>query len=660
MVDNNSKDDNKKKSSPHPLAGYNIIPYNVGDDSYVPDNHQKNDDDNTLYQSLYSSNNSDAAKASTKQKIKTKEENKEEEAQLEVTIKPKATPTEKPSTYIEPEFNHFAKKDDEETEKPQSLEIKPIPAIAESDNQQPKITTDKPVEIPQKAKTEDNQTPPPAGSSNNNNSLVFILVLLILIALIGYYMFNKGVSRNNDDLSSGRNIVASGDTDTNNSSAPQNLADTITSAINDNNIDSSSAPNPENNNFTWPNNFSSANSDRWLVRNHYNITKIQPRIMILHYDNLVSINEIEQIANEHIEVIKEATKPYGYSNADSEPFIEHQIAYIADLRDNNMNISKNNAISSYLPVKNMQSASNANSSWRIDFERLLSDNYLTSPQLAKSVDTEWQDSICNLAKKGDINELWLSMPMDSNGNNSGTTNNLMPAVLEYKRKYNNKLQYHQSEFNRCASGQCFDMADYIPCENSLRIVWIDSRFNQQKGCFIENYLYAFENMALSENNVAWLAPYAKELFNMQLNKDYGVTFENWLSCSAAYENNSADIQKCISYLSSNQIKYNLWDQSGTISNYDPKCGSVTMPLNANYLYDKNGKDNVATSCPYWRDASYRKISYQNSMKNQYEAIAPGCMGSWALWWAQNIPNVSSNAKDNLGQQMRNWWLFMYY
>src|SRR5262245_13586565 len=84
---------------------------------------------------------------------------------------------------------------------------------------------------------------------------------------------------------------------------------------------------------TWPNRVSQSNSDEWLVEHHDRIRVMRPRVLVLNFVNGLEQDEARRKAEALIAAIREASRWHGYSDPSAPPFLEYEIAKIADLRD---------------------------------------------------------------------------------------------------------------------------------------------------------------------------------------------------------------------------------------------------------------------------------------------------------------------------------------
>ena len=83
----------------------------------------------------------------------------------------------------------------------------------------------------------------------------------------------------------------------------------------------------------WPNKSSNANSDAWIVKNHDQLKKMKPRVLVLNFANGFEREQVEKKAQQLAKALTEGTRYHGYKDPDAPAFIEWQIFRIVELTD---------------------------------------------------------------------------------------------------------------------------------------------------------------------------------------------------------------------------------------------------------------------------------------------------------------------------------------
>ncbi len=64
----------------------------------------------------------------------------------------------------------------------------------------------------------------------------------------------------------------------------------------------------------WPNKWSRANSDEWIVKNHDRIRQMKPRILMINFSNEVDPAKPMRLANDLIAALRECSRYHGYGH----------------------------------------------------------------------------------------------------------------------------------------------------------------------------------------------------------------------------------------------------------------------------------------------------------------------------------------------------------
>lgn len=387
----------------------------------------------------------------------------------------------------------------------------------------------------------------------------------------------------------------------------------------------------------WPNQISSANSDRWLRENHDRISQLRPRILALNFVNSRSMSEMRARLSQAIAMFAEASRYHGYDNPDSFPFIQYQLAITLDMRDRTIPQNWPYRNSTSYPREDPQQGH-----WSLDYGKLFTPEYAKLYNIRDS-QTGQVLGLCDLFEQGAINEVWIYGDADIPEEVDGA------EILELKPFYDRHGNRSNRPMNRCAGNGCFDEEDEIPCRNTVRIAWFNN--TRGPGCFMESLSHGIERMAVS-GTIPYLTPYFVEFAGLNLSDRYDLPVSSWYACPYG--------EPCLQYPSETSLEYRLPQGRGRIENYDPICGNVHFSPNATQHYDLDSPYTVQTSCSHYRDGSGQKSRFTSTAYDEYRDLANDCQGAWAVWWWQNFPGLNNTAKDNANRPMRNWWPYLYY
>src|SRR5258705_517757 len=85
----------------------------------------------------------------------------------------------------------------------------------------------------------------------------------------------------------------------------------------------------------WPNQSSRANSDRWVVEHHDQIRRMNPRLLVLNFDNHAPREKLDRLVDKIIAGIAEGSRYHGYDDSNAPVFLHYQVFKFLDLRDTN-------------------------------------------------------------------------------------------------------------------------------------------------------------------------------------------------------------------------------------------------------------------------------------------------------------------------------------
>src|SRR6478752_4523934 len=101
---------------------------------------------------------------------------------------------------------------------------------------------------------------------------------------------------------------------------------------------------------SWPSTAHGANSDPWLVSHRTVITEMHPRVLVLNFQNGISMDAARQTAQRQIDAIAEGSRYHGYSDPSAPVFLHYEIAGVVDLTDATTPAGWTNPSSTLLPT----------------------------------------------------------------------------------------------------------------------------------------------------------------------------------------------------------------------------------------------------------------------------------------------------------------------
>jgi hypothetical protein len=176
------------------------------------------------------------------------------------------------------------------------------------------------------------------------------------------------------------------------------------------------------------------------------------------------------------------------------------------------------------------------------------------------------------------------------------------------------------------------------------------------GCGTENLGHSLEGMA-NCGAIPYFTRYFKEYAMLDLDTRYGLPF------NSLYALPIKPLQ--VAYPTRTTAVITWHGDEYRVTNYIPAGGNVHFPPNARAHYDQDNDQPVASTIEDWRcgngpGGTDRVVNYSRRMIARYRKDAPDCMGTWLIYWRQNMPGLDNQAKDDAGKPMKNWWPFLFY
>jgi hypothetical protein len=397
----------------------------------------------------------------------------------------------------------------------------------------------------------------------------------------------------------------------------------------------------------WPNDEHPATSDPWIAEHHTELVVMRPRILALNFVNTKTNDQMLAHLGELTAAIREATRHRGYADPDAEPFLEYEIAYAIDLRDDPVPAGWSLRNSTVYPREMPQEGA-----WSFDYEQLFTEAFADHYGIADPDDPSRNLTLCELSERGLVHEVWVYGDADVPDVSAA-------EILAITRRWDADGTIRTDlPLERCAANGCFDGEDEIPdtCTRTLRVGWVNN--TRGVGCFLESLGHGFEGHA-RESTTPYFSRYFEELGGFDLDTRFGLGFDSWYACGYS---GGGD---CLSYPSSSSVTYTAGAESGTIDPYVPVCGNAHFPPNGRNHYDIVNTTAVMSTC-----AGYRRgegpggedLAEPSGVSDWsgYFDLAPDCTGAWAVYWWQSFPGRGNAAADDDGMPMKNWWPFLFY
>jgi len=392
----------------------------------------------------------------------------------------------------------------------------------------------------------------------------------------------------------------------------------------------------------WPNAESQATSDPWIAEHHDEIQVMRPRVLAINFVNARSMADMHGLLSQITAAIREATRPHGTSDANAKPFLEYELKFEADLRDDpppsGWTYNNSTLYPRQQPVVGQ---------WGFDYGKLFTEEYAARFGIEDPLAPGKMLTLCEASEKGLVHEVWIYADADVPDASAAEVLGIQPA-------YDASFKRISDALNHCAGNGCFDAEDVIPaaCTRTLRIGFVND--TRGVGCYMESLSHGIETIGQS-NDIPYFSQYFPEFGGFDLDQRFGLPFESWYACSDP---------DCLTYPTSSSVSWKAANQAGTIDPYVPVCGNAHLPPNARNQYDVVNDQPVASQCRAYRtqggpDSDPSELTSHADWA-QYEAIAGDCTGQWLVWWWQNFPGFQALAKDAQGKPMKNWWPFLFY
>jgi hypothetical protein len=387
----------------------------------------------------------------------------------------------------------------------------------------------------------------------------------------------------------------------------------------------------------WPNRASCRNSDPWLVENHDGIRVMRPRLLVLNFSNNRDMPWIQQRTEETIRALAESTRYHGFKNPRAPAFLQYEVARYVDFRDEPVATGRENRNSSKYPRGDQPGTTR--------YAPFYSDAFAREYGFADPSQPGRYLNLHDLISAGLVHELWFY----------GIHDDEVAAfeTIEFKQYYDEQLRPIEGKFGPAGNGHPADM----PWSGrSFRITWFNT--DRGLGCGMENFGHSLEGVA-NHNAIPYYKRYFDEFAEFDLDRRYsGFPVSRLYSLRLGTEDR-------VEYPDSSTLVMHREGQEHIIRDYVAMGGNVHFPPGARGHYDLGSPYVVRTVIEDYRlrngaDGQDKVSDFDPRRFRQYASLAPDCMGQWMVYWRQCMPGWGNRCRDDDGQPMKNWWVFLFY
>ena len=386
---------------------------------------------------------------------------------------------------------------------------------------------------------------------------------------------------------------------------------------------------------TWPNRWSKANSDAWIVRNHDRLRQMRPRVLLINFSNQVEPEKPLRLAQQLIAAMREASRYHGYRDTDSPPFLEYSVWRFVDLRDPDRK-EKN---SSKSPTKPHVREPEVN----CDYNAFFSQRFAEYIGVRDPRNKRRFLRLDELVNRGYVHEVWFTA--------AATGDFRCLECVELKPVYDERFRRIPGKYVQAGNG---GDPDQEWTGRSVRINCINH--DRGIGCAMENLGHSMEGLAHSRA-IPYFTRYFHEYAGFDLDRRYRLPFNSFYPLWGE--------GKGIRYPDPHTAVVTDGSQTWRIENYVAAGGNVHFPPNARAHYDLNNTEPVMSTIEDWRIGSGPggedlAKPWTSEVLKRYADLAPDCMGRWLVYWWQNMPGYRNRSRDDDGKPMKNWWVFWFY
>jgi hypothetical protein len=381
----------------------------------------------------------------------------------------------------------------------------------------------------------------------------------------------------------------------------------------------------------WPNDYSKANSDEWLVRNHDKIHVMKPNVLVLNFANGYSADDVKKCATQLADSFREASKFHGYKQS-SDPFLDYQIYKIVDFADDHKSKSGLGGDSAKYPRRPENGA--------FSYPRLFSNEFVGQYDV-RDPRTGAQLALGEMVKQGLVHEVWIIT--------SGDEAHPPAESAESKQAYDDNFNKLSGKFVRSGNGGD-DKSPNIG--RSLRFISVN--ITKGPGCAMESFGHGIEGLANS-NAIPYFKKYFDEYADFDLTSRYKLPFNTFYMRRGA----------SLNYPDPTTLDTVYEGKRIVVHGYVPRGNSVHFTINSRKDMDMDNTQPVMSTIEHFRQhdglrGSDKSELWTPAVIQRYKGTASDCMGPWLTYWMQNFPGADNKSFDDDGRHMKNWWPFLFY
>ncbi|MEQ8762311.1 MAG: hypothetical protein RL885_00190 [Planctomycetota bacterium] len=393
-------------------------------------------------------------------------------------------------------------------------------------------------------------------------------------------------------------------------------------------------PHPQPELFTWPNEYSRANSDPWIAEHHGQILEMKPKLLVINFSNQLSPDDLERQTQKLIDALAESSRYHGFENEEAPPFLRYEVFKTVDLRD--LDRTKGNCSRS--PIKpGIETGIN------MDYSALYSERFTQWYDVKDPDDASRRLSLAEMVDRGLVHEVWFFICVDDWLR--------CYECIEIKPVYDETFKKVGDAHRHAGNGEDPDL---IWTGRSLRFNGINHE--RGTGCAMENLGHSLEGMAHS-NVIPYFKRYFYEFAGFDLDTRYDLPFNSFYPLWGD--------GKSILYPEPDVALIERDDEYFRLEGYVACGGNVHFPPNGRRHYDMSNDTPVLSTIEDWRIGSGENGEdlakpWTSEVLAPYLEVAPDCMGAWLVYWRQCMPGLMNEQRDDEGKPMKNWWPFLFY
>jgi hypothetical protein len=412
---------------------------------------------------------------------------------------------------------------------------------------------------------------------------------------------------------------------------------------------------------TWPNATSAANSDDWISTHHSAIVQMQPRVLLLNFDN----DTLDPALMTHLGATPPATRfsqlsaafaegsrYHGSASPAAQPFLAYQLARAVNLLDATATANAPYHNSTLLPRRGTGCAPNCGQSnpYNVDYTALFSDQYASLYGFDDPIHPGHMLTLCELFQRGTVNEVWLYFDVQNQPDT-----NIDPHV-EYVQMYDANDAKIPGQFRQ--EFRPDDAAAVAACGVTIRMMGINP--GRGVGCTLWAAAGEKENLFRKGSIVSQMAAFS-HFGNFDFATRLNAPFTCWYDiCNFG--------PPCADYTALNSVQWTRTEGAegtGVFNPFDQGCGNVDFPPNATAPYDYgNMTTQVDSVCEHFGmhdgpQGQDMQEPYTAAKVAALEQRFGDCGGGWILYWYQSFPGLANHATWG-GAPIKNWWPYLFY